>query len=66
MKGKGLSDPHEGGRGDLYVRVQVVMPAKLTKEQRKLFEQLGETLRVENRPAERNSSFFEKIKEIFS
>jgi molecular chaperone DnaJ len=66
MKGKGLADPHEGGRGDLYVRVQVVMPAKLTKEQRKLFEQLGETLRVENRPAERNSSFFEKIKEIFS
>jgi molecular chaperone DnaJ len=66
MKGKGLADPHEGGRGDLYVRVQVVMPAKLTREQRKLFEQLGETLHVENRPAERNSTFFEKIKEIFS
>jgi molecular chaperone DnaJ len=66
MKGKGLADPHEGGRGDLYVRVQVVMPAKLTREQRKLFEQLGETLHVENRPAERNSSLFEKIKEIFS
>jgi len=66
MKGKGLADPHEGGRGDLYVRVQVVMPTKLTRDQRKLFEQLGETLHVENRPAERNSSLFERIKEIFS
>ncbi len=66
MRGKGLTDPHEGGRGDLYVRVQVVMPAKLTREQRKLFEELADTLHVENRPAERNSSFFDRIKEIFN
>jgi molecular chaperone DnaJ len=66
LKGKGLSNPHEGGRGDLYVRIQAVVPSKLTREQRKLFEQLAETLRVENRPAERNSSLFERIKEIFS
>jgi molecular chaperone DnaJ len=66
LKGKGLSNPQEGGRGDLYVRIQVVIPTKLTRDQRKLFEQLAETLRVENRPAERNSSLFERIKEIFS
>jgi molecular chaperone DnaJ len=66
LRGKGLANPHEGGRGDLYVTIQVVIPTKLTREQRKLFESLAETLRVENRPAERNSSFFERIKEIFS
>lgn len=66
LKGKGLVNPHEGGRGDLYVRIQVLVPQKLTREQRRLFEQLAETLRVENRPAERNSSLFERIKEIFS
>jgi molecular chaperone DnaJ len=66
LKGKGLTDPREGGRGDLYVSIQVVMPTKLTREQRKLFEQLAETLHVENRPAERNSSLFERIKEIFN
>jgi molecular chaperone DnaJ len=66
LKGKGLLDPREGGRGDLYVRIQVVIPTKLTREQRKVFEQLADTLQVENRPAQRNSSLFERIKEIFN
>jgi len=65
LKGKGLPDPHGGGKGDLYVNVRVVTPAKLTREQRRLVEQLGATLQVENRPAERNSSLFEKVKDIF-
>ncbi len=65
LKGKGLPDPHGGGKGDLYVNLRVVTPAKLTREQRRLFEQLGQTLQVENRPAERNSSLFEKVKDIF-
>lgn len=66
LKGKGLPNPREGGRGDLYVSIQVVTPTKLTREQRKLFEELAETLHVENHPAERNSGLFERIKEIFS
>jgi molecular chaperone DnaJ len=66
LKGKGMPNPREGGRGDLFVSIQVVVPTKLTHEQRKLFEQLAETLHVENRPADRNSSLFDRIKEIFS
>ena len=65
IKGKGLPDPHGGGRGDLYYLVRIITPAKLTKEQRKLFEQLDATLKVENKPAERNSSIFNKMKDIF-
>jgi len=64
LKGKGLPNPH-GGRGDLYVNIQVVIPAKLSKEQRRLIEQLGQILKVENKPAERSSSFFDKVKDIF-
>jgi len=64
LKGKGLPNPNAGGKGDLYVNVRVVTPSKLTREQRRLLEQLGETLTVENRPAQRSSGFFEKVKDI--
>jgi molecular chaperone DnaJ len=65
VKGKGMPDPHGGGRGDLYYHVRVMTPTKLTREQRKLMEQLGATLKVENKPAERNSTIFDKVKDIF-
>jgi molecular chaperone DnaJ len=65
IKGKGLADPRGGGKGDLYYHVRVLTPAKLTREQRKLLEQLGATIQVENNPAERNSSIFDKVKDIF-
>jgi molecular chaperone DnaJ len=65
IKGKGLADPRGGGKGDLYYHVCVLTPTKLTREQRKLVEQLGATLKVENTPADRNSSIFDKVKDIF-
>jgi molecular chaperone DnaJ len=65
VKAKGLPDPHGGGRGDLYYHMRVVTPTKLTKEQRKLMEQLDATLKVDNKPAERGSSLFDKVKDIF-
>jgi len=64
-KGKGMPDPRGGGKGDLYYHVCVLTPVKLTREQRRLMEQLGATLKVENKPAERNSSIFDKVKDIF-
>ena len=65
IKGKGLPDPHGGGRGDLYYHVRVLTPTKLTREQRKIMEQLDATLKVDNKPADRNSSLFDKVKDIF-
>jgi molecular chaperone DnaJ len=65
LKGKGLADPRGGGKGDLYYHVRVLTPTKLTREQRKLIEELGSSLKVENKPAERNSSIFDKVKDIF-
>jgi molecular chaperone DnaJ len=63
-KSKGMPNPH-GGRGDLYISIRVVIPSKVSREQRRLLEQLGASLKVENKPAERSSSFFEKVKDIF-
>src|ERR1700716_3541176 len=65
IKGKGLADPRGGGKVDLFYHVRVMTPTKLTRDQRKLIEQLGATLKVENKPADRNSSIFDKVKDIF-
>jgi len=63
-KGKGLPNPH-GGKGDLYINVRVDIPAKLTRDQKRIVEQLGQVLKSENKPAERSTSFFDKVKDIF-
>ena len=65
LKGKGLPNPHDGRKGDIFVRVHVETPAKLSRDQKRLLQELGGTLRTENRPAQRNSSFFDKVKDIF-
>ena len=64
QKGKGLANPH-GGKGDLYVNIRVVVPSKVSRDQRRVLEQLGQTMKVENKPADRTSSFFDKVKDIF-
>jgi molecular chaperone DnaJ len=65
IKLKGLGVPHvQGhGRGDLFVNVDVKIPTKLSREQRKLFEQLRETLPAENEPQEK--SLLDKVKDYF-
>lgn len=63
VKGKGVAEVQGRGRGDLVVHIVVRIPAKLTREQRKLFEQLAETLPVNNEPHEKG--IFEKVKDYF-
>jgi molecular chaperone DnaJ len=56
MRGFGMPRVDDHGRGDLYVRVQVVIPSRLTREQRRLLEDLGATTYVENKPLIRQPS----------
>ena len=51
------------GRGDLYVHLDVKVPTRLSREQRKLLEQLRDTLPVDNAPTEKG--LFEKVKNYF-
>ena len=51
-------------RGDLYVHLDVQVPKKLNKEQRRLFEQLRDLLPADNRPHEK--SVFEKVRDLFT
>jgi molecular chaperone DnaJ len=63
VRGKGVPALQGSGKGDMYVKVRVETPRKLTKRQRELMAELGETFNVDNKPEPR--SLFEKVKDIF-
>jgi len=72
LRGKGMPDVNGRGRGDLFATVQVQTPKKLTREQRKLVEQLADVLpkekfepraRGEREEDERN--LFDRVKDMF-
>ena len=43
IKGKGVENVHTGRKGDMYVVLNVVTPKKISRDQKKLFEQLAKT-----------------------
>jgi DnaJ-class molecular chaperone len=58
------------GRGDLLITVRVITPKKLTKEQKKLLEQLSTSLpkeKFEPTPLEEQADkgLFDRVKDIF-
>jgi molecular chaperone DnaJ len=63
LRHKGVPILNGNGRGDLWVHIDVAVPKKLTRDQRKLFEQLRETLPEDNAPAEKG--LFDKVKDYF-
>jgi molecular chaperone DnaJ len=70
VRGKGMPDVSGRGRGDLLVTVKVLTPKKLSKEQKKLLEQLSKTLphdRYEPTPLDENADrgLFDRVKDIF-
>jgi molecular chaperone DnaJ len=69
LRGKGMPDVSGRGRGDLLVTVQAITPRKLTKEQRRLLEQLSNVLPPQQFEPTRNESdernIFDKVKDIF-
>ena len=64
LRGKGVPYLNEHGRGDLVITVAVQTPKKLSKMQKELLRQLGDSLTVENTPTSR--SLFSKVKEMFN
>jgi molecular chaperone DnaJ len=64
LRNKGVVALNGSGRGDIYVHIEVRVPTKLTREQRKLLEQLQHSLPVDNAPSEKG--LFEKVKDYFA
>jgi molecular chaperone DnaJ len=69
LRGRGLPDVGGRGRGDLIVTVKVITPKKLTKDQKKLLEQLQGTLpkeQFEPTPVDgEDKGLFDRVKDIF-
>lgn len=63
LKGLGVPRLNAGGRGDIYVHVAVQVPQKLTRDQRRLLEQLREELPAENEPEDKG--LLDKVKDYF-
>ncbi|HEX4165709.1 MAG TPA: molecular chaperone DnaJ [Bryobacteraceae bacterium] len=63
LRNLGVPQLNGRSRGDLYVHLDVQIPKKLTREQRRTFEQLQEILPVENTPHEK--TVFEKVRDFF-
>lgn len=64
LRGKGVPRLRGGGRGDMVVRVHVVVPKPndLTDEQRQLLEKLADTMGTPALP-KRQKGFFERIRD---
>ena len=62
LRNKGIVHLRGGGRGDFHVHVQVTTPRKLSNEQKKLLQQLSESLEHD----EGGKTIFEKVKDVFS
>ena len=70
LRGRGMPDVTGRGKGDLLVTVKGTTPKKVTKEQRKLLEQLAASLpkeRFEPTPAgeHEDKGLFDRVKDIF-
>lgn len=70
LRSKGMPDVGGRGRGDLLVTVQAVTPRKLTRDQKKLLEQLAQSLPaqpVEPKAREQadDRGIFDRVKDIF-
>ncbi len=71
LRNKGMPDISGRGKGDLFSTVQVKTPRKLSREQRKIMEQLAEALPKEKfeprgREEEQNErNLFDRVKDMF-
>jgi molecular chaperone DnaJ len=64
VRGQGV--PHLGGRGrgDLHVLIRVVVPTRLTSEQRRLLEQLAKSLPTPN-IQDKDKTLLDRMKDLF-
>ncbi len=66
MKSKGMSVMNSGGRrGDMYVKVNIETPVKLSSEERDLLQKLDKLMQGKSSSNPKSESFFKKVSDLF-
>lgn len=65
LKGKGLPDINTYGRGDILVNINVWTPQQLSKEEKKILEDLKDASNFKPNPTKKDKGFFERMKQYF-
>ncbi len=67
LAGKGLPNIEGyGGKGDMFVHINVWTPQKLTREQKEFFQSQLENGDMNAEPTGKEKTFFEKVKDMFN
>jgi molecular chaperone DnaJ len=67
LKSKGMSVINSGGRrGDMYVRINIETPVKLSSEERELLMKLDQLMNKKTTSNPKSESFFKKVGDLFS
>ena len=68
IRGKGMPNVNGRGHGDLHVIARAAVPKKLTKDQKRLLEELARTMpaQAEDGTGTEEKPFFERMKDMFT
>jgi len=65
LRGKGLPSVQQHGKGDMLVNINVWTPQELNKDERKILENLRESMNFQPVIGHSEKSFFQKVKDLF-
>ena len=65
LRGKGLPSVNSYGTGDLYVKLIVMIPKKLTRNEKELFESIRNNPSFTAAPSKEDKSFFDRLRDMF-
>lgn len=65
LKGKGLPDVNRYGTGDLLVKINVWIPQKISKDERKILDKLIDAESFIPSPTKEEKGFFQRMKDYF-
>ena len=65
LKGKGLPSVNSYGTGDMYVKIIVWIPKKLSRNEKELFESMRNNESFTPSPSKEDKGFFDRLRDMF-